>query len=141
MGGHLWGWARQAAAPSDSAWDPAPRHTATHMCTPSCCATVCSVCLPTCCPQVDYHSFEGILYAAPLLGALLQHAFRPWNAALLVGGAAAAGRLWPRAQAALRAALGAATADRLVDRVARAWRRQTPRRPWRPLPAPYNPHL
>lgn len=88
-------------------------------------------------PQVDYNSFEGILFELPLLGALLQHGLRRGNSALLIGGARLAAGAWSVAQAAL----GRHRADQLSAWAGQIWRRQTPRRPWRPLPAPYNPHL
>lgn len=55
--------------------------------------------------QVDYHSFEGILYCAPILGWLLQHCLRAAITAHILGSTRLAAAAWPRLEAWLRAAL------------------------------------
>ncbi|PSC73615.1 hypothetical protein C2E20_3068 [Micractinium conductrix] len=93
--------------------------------------------------QVDYHSFEGILYCTPGLGWLLQHGLRRFLSAWMIGSAQLASRAWPPLEAWLRRALpgGDARVAALKAWGRAVWWRSAPQVPWRAPPAPYNPAL
>ena len=60
-------------------------------------------CLPAfACLQVDFHSFEGILYTAPGIGWLMQNVVRRSISAVIIGGAQTAAAVWPPLEGWLR---------------------------------------
>lgn len=98
--------------------------------------------LPTHLHQVDFHSFEGILYTTPGLGWLVQHGLRGAISAWMIGGANLAARVWPLAEALLGTVLQKRSRVETVKAwAARVWWRQAPPAAWRHVPAPYDPRL
>lgn len=96
-----------------------------------------SVC--TTAAQVDYHSFEGILYTVPLLGGLLQNGLRRAVSAWMIGGAQLGAQLFPPVDARLRKLLPGYQNCKAA--AAALWWRQAPPVRWRHVPAPYDPAL
>lgn len=98
---------------------------------------------PTLSMQVDFHSFEGILYTTPGLGWLLQSGLRRFLSAWVIGCAQVAARAIPAAEAWLRRTLPGVGArlDGWKAGAARLWWRQAPPVAWRRVPAPYDPSL
>jgi hypothetical protein len=96
------------------------------------------------CLQVDFHSFEGILYTAPGIGWLMQNVVRRSISAVIIGGAQTAAAVWPPLEGWLRRALQG-EADEWVDgvkaRAIKLWWRQAPPATRRPVPPPYDPSL
>ncbi|KAL4439448.1 hypothetical protein ABPG77_008777 [Micractinium sp. CCAP 211/92] len=91
------------------------------------------------CKQVDYHSFEGILYTTPVLGPLFQHGLRRAVSAWMIGGAQLAARLFPAMDSWLQTLLPDYQGCKAA--AARLWWRQAPPVRWRRVPAPYDPSL
>lgn len=93
--------------------------------------------------QVDYHSFEGILYCTPAIGWALQHLLRRSISAALIGSARLGARVWPPLEGWLCRTLpgGEAQVYGLKAWAARLWWRQEPPVAWRKVPAPYDPRL
>lgn len=91
------------------------------------------------CKQVDYHSFEGILYTVPLLGGLLQNGLRRAVSAWMIGGAQLGAQLFPPVDARLRKLLPGYQNCKAA--AAALWWRQAPPVRWRHVPAPYDPAL
>lgn len=93
--------------------------------------------------QVDYHSFEGILYCAPLLGWLLLLFLRGTVTAFIQGSTRLVATAGPPLEGWLHSALpgGRRQLRSLKERAARLWWRQAPDPRRTPVPAPYDPHL
>lgn len=89
--------------------------------------------------QVDYHSFEGILYTTPVLGWMLQQGLRRAVSAWIIGGAQLGAALCPALEAWLRALVPGYEGCKAA--AARLWWRQAPPVRWRRVPAPYDPSL
>jgi hypothetical protein len=91
--------------------------------------------------QVDYHSFEGILYTTPVLGWFMEHVFRSTISALIQGTAELGAATWPPLEAWLKASLpeGPRKVEGLKAWAARVWWRQARMTRQFRIPAPYDP--
>ena len=91
--------------------------------------------------QVDFHSFESILYRFPLLGKFLEWGFRGFTSWQIIRPAAFIGKIWTEVETALR---GVPVVDRnwdlLVKRASSLWWRKERKFCGRKL-APYDPSL
>lgn len=101
---------------------------------------------PAPCPpprQVDFHSFEGILYTAPGLGWLMQHGLRRIVSACIIGSGQLAARVWPAVEGWLQRTLpgGGEQVEGWKAGAANLWWRQAPPVSWTRVPAPYDPAL
>ncbi|KAI3424859.1 hypothetical protein D9Q98_008243 [Chlorella vulgaris] len=93
--------------------------------------------------QVDFHSFEGILYCTPLIGAFMQHCVRSAVSTCIIGSAQLGNKTWPPLERWLQRTLpgGRRQVEGLKAWAASVWWRQSPAPRGRKVPPPYNPLL
>lgn len=92
--------------------------------------------------QVDYHSFESILYSQTLLGIFLERGFRKFSSWQIIRPTAFVARHWPRVELFLRKKVPIVDKnwETLVSIAKNLWWREKTKFKGRQL-APYDPAL